>query len=72
MVEVRGSAIDCGTPADYLRANLHVSHGASVVDPTAVVEGSITRCVVWPGAHVAHDEVLVDSIRTPLVTVHAS
>jgi MurNAc alpha-1-phosphate uridylyltransferase len=71
-VEVRGTAIDCGTPADYLRANLHVSHGASVVDPTATVEGTITRCVVWPGARVEPDEVLVDCIRTPLVTVDAS
>ena len=71
-VEVRGTAIDCGTPADYLRANLHVSHGKSVVDPTAVVDGSITRCVVWPGAHVYSDEVLADCIRTPHVTVDAS
>ena len=50
LVEATGTSIDCGTPADYLRANLHVSGGASVVDPSAVVEGSVTRCVVWPGA----------------------
>jgi N-acetyl-alpha-D-muramate 1-phosphate uridylyltransferase len=71
MVEAVGTSIDCGTAADYLRANLHVSGGTSVVDPTAIVEGSITRCVVWPGARVEADEVLVDSIRSPRTTVRA-
>jgi MurNAc alpha-1-phosphate uridylyltransferase len=69
LVETTGTAIDCGTPADYLRANLHVSGGASVVADDAVVAGTITRCVVWPGARVEADEVLVDAIRTPLTTV---
>jgi NDP-sugar pyrophosphorylase family protein len=72
VVEATGTSIDCGTPADYLRANLHVSGGASVVADDAVVEGSITRCVVWPGARVEADEQLVDAIRTPLVTVDAA
>ncbi len=71
-VEARGTSIDCGTAADYLRANLHVSGGESVVDPTAVVEGSITRCVVWPGARVEAGEVLVDTIRSPHATVAAA
>jgi MurNAc alpha-1-phosphate uridylyltransferase len=70
-VPVRGTAIDCGTPSDYLRANLHVSGGASVVGDGAVVEGSTTRCVVWPGARVERDEVLVETIRTPRSTVAA-
>ena len=69
VVEARGTSIDCGTPADYLRANLHVSGGASVVGDGAVVEGSITRCVVWDGARVGRDEVLVDAIRTQGGTV---
>ena len=69
LVEAHGTSIDCGTPADYLRANLHVSGGANVVADDAVVEGSITRCVVWPGARVEAGEKLVDAIRTPLVTV---
>ena len=56
-------AIDCGTPADYLAANLHASGGASVVDPGAVVEGHVERCVVWDGAHVGPAEHLVDAIR---------
>lgn len=65
LVEATGTSIDCGTAADYLRANLLVSGGTSVVGDTAVVEGSLTRCVVWPGARVERDEVLVDTIRTP-------
>ena len=72
LVQARGTSIDCGTAADYLRANLHVSGGANVVDPTAVVEGSITRCVIWPGARVEAGEVLVDAIRSPLATVDAA
>jgi hypothetical protein len=69
LVEARGTAIDCGTAADYLRANLHVSGGANVVADDAVVAGSITRCVIWPGAQVGADEVLVEVIHTPLATV---
>ena len=70
-VEVRGTAIDCGTAADYLAANLHVSGGANVIDESAFVAGSITRCVVWPGARVDARETLVDVIRTPQVTLNA-
>lgn len=57
------TAIDCGTPADYLRANLHASDGRSVVGPGATVQGRVERCVVWPGAHVGPDEHLVECIR---------
>jgi NDP-sugar pyrophosphorylase family protein len=71
-VQARGVSIDCGTPADYLRANLHVSGGVSVIADDAVVEGRVTRCVVWPGARVEADEDLVDVIRTPHVTVDGS
>jgi MurNAc alpha-1-phosphate uridylyltransferase len=56
-------AIDCGTPADYLAANLHAGRGGSVVDPTAVVEGEVERSVVWDGAHVAAGEHLVEVVR---------
>lgn len=55
--------VDCGTPADYLCANLMTSGGGSVIDPSARVEGSVTRCVVWPGAVVHPGEELVDCIR---------
>lgn len=63
LVPHAGVAIDCGTPADYLRANLHASGGASVVGPGAVVEGEIVRSVVWPGCHVAPGERLVEQVR---------
>ena len=69
-----GSVIDCATPADYLRANLRWSGGASVLGAGAVVEGSVTRSVVWPGDRVAPGEVLVDAIRaegTPCWSRHA-
>lgn len=58
-----GVAIDCGTPQDYLRANLHASGGESVVGAGAVVEGRLTRSVVWGGAWVGPDEDLVDVVR---------
>ena len=63
LVHHRGRAIDCGTPADYLQANLHASGGRSVVGAGATVEGCIDRCVVWPGAFVGPDEHLVECIR---------
>lgn len=56
-------AVDCGTVGEYLAANLHASGGANVVDPAAVVEGTLERCVVWDGAHVAPGEHLVDAVR---------
>lgn len=62
-VETSGTAIDCGTPADYLRANLHASGGRSVIGPGAVVAGELVRSVVWPGGVVRAGERLVDSIR---------
>jgi NDP-sugar pyrophosphorylase family protein len=58
-----GTAIDCGTPADYLRANLDASGGRSVVGAGAEVHGTIERCVVWDGAYVAPGEHLVECIR---------
>jgi MurNAc alpha-1-phosphate uridylyltransferase len=56
-------AIDCGTPADYLAANLHASGGAPVVGEGAVVLGHLERCVVWDGAYVGPDESLRDTVR---------
>lgn len=58
-----GDFVDCGTPEQYLDANLRASGGASVVGDGAVVEGDIERTVVWPGAVVHPREVLVDAIR---------
>lgn len=63
LVSTRGTAIDCGTPADYLAANLHASGGRSVVGQGAVVQGSLERSVVWDGAYVGRDERLVEVVR---------
>ena len=60
---IESPAIDCGTVADYLRANLQASGGASVVGAGADVRGRLTRCVVWDGAVVSADEHLVDVVR---------
>jgi hypothetical protein len=60
---IEGDAIDCGTVADYLQANLRASDGQSVVGAGAVVEGRLTRSVVWDGSHVHADEHLVDVVR---------
>jgi MurNAc alpha-1-phosphate uridylyltransferase len=56
-------AVDCGTPRDYLSANLHAGGGRSVVGAAAVVLGAIERCVVWDGAFVGPQERLVEVIR---------
>lgn len=63
LVTTDAPAIDCGTPTDYLSANLVASGGASVIGRDAVVEGQVERSVVWPGAFVAADERLVDAVR---------
>lgn len=59
-----GPCLDCGTPARYLAANLADSGGASVVGDGAVVEGTVERVVVWPGARVRRGEAVVDGVRT--------
>lgn len=63
LVEAEGEFFDCGTPPDYLAANLCASGGESVVGEGAVVEGELVRSVVWPGGVVGKDERLVESIR---------
>lgn len=62
-VMATGGVVDCGTPAQYLRANLWLSGGRSVVGAGAVVRGTVERSVLWPGAVVEDGEVLVDAIR---------
>jgi NDP-sugar pyrophosphorylase family protein len=66
-----GPFVDCGTPQDYLAANLAASGGASVVDRDARVapDAALVRTVVWAGAEVVAGERLVDAVRTPRRTV---
>lgn len=63
LVDHPGTFLDCGTPRDYLAANLHASGGASVLAPDAVVAGDVRECVLWPGAVVPAGERLVRAIR---------
>ena len=63
VVMATGTVIDCGTPEQYLRANLWVSGGRSVIGAGAVVRGRLERSVVWPGATVEDHEHLIDAVR---------
>lgn len=71
LVEADVAFIDCGTPSDYLAANLAATGGASAVDPHATVGAGarLEGCVVWDGATVAPGEQLVRAIRAPGATV---
>ncbi len=62
-VRFDGPFVDCGTPADYLAANLLASGGASVIDPSAEVGGTVVASVVWDGASVRPGEHLWHAIR---------
>ncbi|BEP15732.1 hypothetical protein acdb102_40430 [Acidothermaceae bacterium B102] len=64
LIDLEGPFVDCGTPTDYLAANLLASGGETVVGEGAVLLGSAERCVLWPGARVEADETLRDVIRT--------
>ena len=59
-----GVFVDCGTPRDYLAANLASSEGHSVIGAGASVDGNVKESVVWPGAVVRANEKLVRAIRT--------
>jgi NDP-sugar pyrophosphorylase family protein len=63
LVQSDANFIDCGTPTNYLRANLAASGGASVVGAGAVVDGELVRSVVWPHGVVRRGEKLVECIR---------
>ncbi|EXG80872.1 sugar phosphate nucleotidyltransferase [Cryptosporangium arvum] len=49
-----GTFVDCGTPTDYLTANLHArtadASDPAGIDPSAVVTGEVTDSVVGAGA----------------------
>lgn len=63
-------AVDCGTPWDYLRANMAASGGRAVVEDGAFVAGEVVRSVVWAGETVPAGERLVDAIRAAGATLH--
>jgi N-acetyl-alpha-D-muramate 1-phosphate uridylyltransferase len=65
LVEHHGEFLDCGTPAEYLAANLAASGGASVIGEGAWVSrrAYVERSVIWPEARVGRSERLVDAIR---------
>jgi len=80
LVPYDGAYIDTGTPADYLRANLHAANGHTLIDPTAEITGPVsdsvigpharvhgraTRVVLWAGAEIPAGEHLIDAIRAP-------
>jgi MurNAc alpha-1-phosphate uridylyltransferase len=72
VVRLSGRFVDCGTPADYLAANLAAAGGRSVVGPGADVRGRLVRCVVWPDGSVRPGERLVEAVRASAeVTVAA-
>lgn len=72
LVPVAGVFFDCGTPPDYLAANLASARGGSVVGEGARVDGELVRSVVWPGGIVHPGERLVECIRAGSdVTVRA-
>jgi N-acetyl-alpha-D-muramate 1-phosphate uridylyltransferase len=52
LVPFTGLAIDGGTPADLLTANLVDSGGRTVVEPGATVDGTAEQCLVLAGAEV--------------------
>jgi hypothetical protein len=76
LINYDGLYIHTGTPADYLKANLHAAAGLtdptaaltgratdSVIGAHATVHGSVSRCVIWPGATVFEGESLENVIR---------
>lgn len=71
LVVHEGRFVDCGTPADYLHANLSASGGAPVIDPDAEVGAGavVERSVVWDRSVVHAGEVLVDAVRAEGLTV---
>lgn len=78
VVPFDGTYLDCGTPVDYLAANLHAAGGSNLIAPGAivagrctravvgagaVVEGEVTDAVVWPAGRVLPNERLTRAIR---------
>lgn len=62
-VQLTGRSFDCGTPAEFLTANLSAGDGNSVVAPDARILGTLDRSVVLAGATVEPGEHLICAIR---------
>lgn len=62
-MELGGRSFDCGTPAEFLTANLSAGNGLSVIAPDARVLGSAEKSVLLAGATVEAGEHLVCAIR---------
>lgn len=72
LIDVIGPAVDCGTVADYVRANLIANGGRSVIGAGCVVRGEVRRSVIWDGCDVEPGECLTDAVRaTASLTVRA-
>jgi MurNAc alpha-1-phosphate uridylyltransferase len=72
LIDVTGPAVDCGTVAEYLRANLLANGGESVIGAGCVVNGELCRSVIWEGCTVEPGECLTDTVRaTATLTVRA-
>lgn len=63
LVIAEGVFFDCGTPSEYLAANLYASGGENVIGAGADVAGRLEDCVVWPFGVVRDDESLRECIR---------
>lgn len=63
LVPIDVDYVDAADPSSYLRANLMLSGGESVIGAGAAVEGRVDRCVVWPAATVGAGEHLVEVVR---------
>ena len=72
LVQTSETFIDCGTIGGYHAANMHASGGENVIGLGAVVEGSITRTVVWPNSRVDPGEMLDNAVRADGITVFAA
>jgi NDP-sugar pyrophosphorylase family protein len=70
-IRLDGMFVDCGTPADYLAANLHAAGRLAVIGHAARVVGRVERAVILPGSVVGPGEVVLDAIRMGDVTVDA-
>ena len=66
-----GEFIDCGSPSEYLAANMAASGGRSVIAPGAVVEAGaeLVNCVLWDNAVVVKTETLTNTVRGENLTL---